>query len=776
MKTDPRYAGFLFAVIALVALLISLPVFKVFRMLDVVPEETKEHAGDFAKAAKGEPIPAAAEYRPIPGRHPVVLLDNEGNLIKGSSFVAVADPSWFAKSVEELELVVVLRKVEEEKFGEAFYSKSGSNQNAFSVGDYRIVHHVELIEARSAKVIARQRFVGPTGAAERKSGYGRVVGNPPDWIPWVGGYVIQKSGSPEESRAVKCLSALEALQQLHVVDGADVELPESLRDPKAASDVLNTLLGSGDLKHPVLDQLIQSFSPEAKSELAGKLLELIRREKWPIEARRVWIAQLVLDQPAQTFALAALSLVTPTNFEAPEASRLLEKIVQADAVHEEVRLHAAGRLSEGDPNKKAANAIAQFADAYLRKHVLTPPEYNQLADPAQAEQMIARVRALRECVDRGRATQDIVPSLLATWLELSNRQSKGVAPTGEPPRYTLLKPLIAFAPDHGELQRLVFDEFDQAMAPFNPFLYKAERMQLELARVDALDTEFVAVIQLLNDLPLPGYSREVVEHRLEVLSRSSTVHIRREAIASQGSLRFASNDLAPPSERLLAEATKQHWSDSAGLYFPGVLRACVEGEAWFAPSQSSDVLDLRIVPLSQLDPRDRLLAKLWLRTHAGKERAISDEIIAIAEQPRNWGMRNSALAAKHGTLVSVKDGLLQIATLDGKFVAIPIEELHPRDQFVIRIWTDRSEKAEGETGMNPRLAAMADGPRIWTDKQGNTIQALLVEVRSGMVHLRVDEKQLVKIPLKRISELDQLIIQKWRERQTTAKEAPKQED
>lgn len=202
MKLDTRQGNVFLVVLLIIiaaglfAVPISYGVLRLYWELDVIPNETRQLANDLKRLAAGQPIPEAAEYSPVPGRHPIVLLDNEGNLIKGPSFLDVAEPDWFARTLGELQLVLILRKVEQEKFGKVSYSKSGSSQGAFDVDDIRVVHHVELIEARNGNVLLREKFVGPTGASEQKSGYGAVVGNPPNWLPWLGSFVLQTADLP----------------------------------------------------------------------------------------------------------------------------------------------------------------------------------------------------------------------------------------------------------------------------------------------------------------------------------------------------------------------------------------------------------------------------------------------------------------------------------------------------------------------------------------------------------------------------------------------------
>ena len=60
------------------------------------------------------------------------------------------------------------------------------------------------------------------------------------------------------------------------------------------------------------------------------------------------------------------------------------------------------------------------------------------------------------------------------------------------------------------------------------------------------------------------------------------------------------------------------------------------------------------------------------------------------------------------------------------------------------------------------LAAAAASARQWTDRSGGySVEAELVKVEDGRVHLRKPDGQIITVPRDRLSEVDQRYLKSW---------------
>lgn len=106
---------------------------------------------DLLAAARWQPAPNAAEYKPGDAPSPLVFFKTDGNV---HSWQEKVGEGWRATSVEMTQLVVVVGKDKETLLGVQYYPN-----NAPPVRRVKFELEIAVVAAKSGKVLARQPFV-----------------------------------------------------------------------------------------------------------------------------------------------------------------------------------------------------------------------------------------------------------------------------------------------------------------------------------------------------------------------------------------------------------------------------------------------------------------------------------------------------------------------------------------------------------------------------------------------------------------------------------------
>lgn len=106
---------------------------------------------DLLPAARWQPVPQAAEYKPAAGPHPLIFFRTNGSVHDWQEFI---DTDWRAGCVEKTELVVVVGNDKETFLSIQYYPN-----NAPPVSRYKYEVDIAVISARTGRVLAHQPFV-----------------------------------------------------------------------------------------------------------------------------------------------------------------------------------------------------------------------------------------------------------------------------------------------------------------------------------------------------------------------------------------------------------------------------------------------------------------------------------------------------------------------------------------------------------------------------------------------------------------------------------------